>query len=98
MCSLEHMPFIFQIQPVSIERGFTLSCEGILDEPVLYTRFIDAVIHAAQLGRELDGEIHIFSPAGRVAEVLPLPHHHPSSASFSQPQPQHQPNLHPACV
>lgn len=89
------MPLLFQIRPVSIQRGFTLCCEGILDEPVHHERFIDAIIHAAQLGRELDGEIHVFSPAGRVVEVLQLPSYAPAQISRT-PQPQQQLEL--ACV
>ena len=67
------MPFIFQIRPVSLEKGFDLSCEGLLEHEVRKPRLIEAVDHAVQLGRDLDGEIQIFDVAGRVAEVLPLP-------------------------
>ncbi len=67
------MSFIFQIRPVSLEKGFDLSCEGLLKEDVREPRLIDAVVHAVQLGRELDGEIQIFDVEGCVAEVLPLP-------------------------
>jgi hypothetical protein len=72
-CSYEHMSFIFQIRPVSLEKGFDLSCEGLLRDEVREPRLIDAIVHAVRLGRELDGEIQIFDVEGHVAEVLPLP-------------------------
>lgn len=67
------MSFIFQIRPVSLEKGFDLSCEGLLRDEVREPRLVDAIVHAVRLGRELDGEIQIFDVEGHVAEVLPLP-------------------------
>jgi len=67
------MPFAFQIRPISIERGFYLSCAGILPDEVRHPRLIDAIVQAAQLGRDLDGEIQIFDSQGLLAETLPLP-------------------------
>lgn len=67
------MSFIFQIRPVSVEKGFDLSCEGLLKDELRESRLIDAIVHAGRLGRELDGEIQIFDVEGHVAEVLPLP-------------------------
>ena len=67
------MSFIFQIRPVSLEKGFDLSCEGLLRDEVREPRLIDAIVHAVRLARELDGEIQIFDVEGHVAEVLPLP-------------------------
>ncbi len=67
------MPFVFQIRPVSIETGFDLSCEGILEETSHHERFIDAIIRAAQLGRDMDAEIQLFDSNGRPVETLQLP-------------------------
>lgn len=66
------MPFIFQIRPLSLERGFLLSCEGVLEGELRFRRLADAIVHAAQMGRDLEGEIHIYDTSGRVAEALPL--------------------------
>src|SRR5687767_9656759 len=67
------MSFIFRIQPISLEKGFTLSCDGVLRDDLRHRRLIDAVVQAVQLGRHLDGEIRIFDAEGRVADILPLP-------------------------
>ena len=66
------MSFIFLIRPVSVEKGFDLSCEGVLRDDVRYRRLIDALGHALELGRNLDGEIRIFDVEGSVADVFPL--------------------------
>ena len=67
------MPFIFRIRPVSLEKGFTLTCDGILQDELFHQRLVDAVVQAVQLGRHLDGEIQIFDVEGRLADTLPLP-------------------------
>jgi hypothetical protein len=80
------MPFAFQIRPISIEQGFYLSCEGIMRDQVRHPRLIDAIVHAAQLGRDLDGEIQIFDAQGFLAESLPLPSSAlPGAVSKNQP-------------
>ena len=72
MCTHEHMPFTFQIRPVSLEKGFELSCEGILAQPVRHRPLLNAIVHAAQLGRDLNGEIRIYDRKGRLVDTLPL--------------------------
>lgn len=72
------MPFVFQIRPVTPDEGFDLSCQGIFAGEVRHPRLIDAIVQAAQLGRDLDGEIHIYDSDGRVTEVLPLPSRSPA--------------------
>jgi hypothetical protein len=72
------MPFVFQIRPVTPDEGFDLSCQGIFASEVRHRRLIDAVVQAAQLGRDLNGEIHIYDCDGRVTEVLPLPSRAPA--------------------
>jgi len=67
------MPFTFEIRPISLEEGFHLRCEGVLGQDTRHSRLIDAIVQAAQLGRDLDGEIRIYDSLGLIAEVLPLP-------------------------
>jgi hypothetical protein len=67
------MPFAFEIRPISLEEGFHLRCEEVLGQDARHSRLIDAIVHAAQLGRDRNGEIRIFDSSGRIAEVLPLP-------------------------
>jgi hypothetical protein len=67
------MPRTFEIRPLGIGLGFSISCEGDLHEDARRLRLIDAIVHAVQLGRDLEGEIQIFDAAGKLAEVLPLP-------------------------
>jgi len=58
----------------SLSRGHQRSPGGgVLEEDARRLRLIDAIVHAVQLGRDLEGEIHIFDVSGRIAEVLPLP-------------------------
>lgn len=64
--------FIFRIRPLSMEEGFELACEGVLPSPVCLGRLYDAVIYALHLGRDLDGELHLFDTSGRLAERYPL--------------------------
>ena len=64
--------FVFLIRPLSVDRGFELDCEGIIEEPLRVHRLIEAVIAAAQMGQGLDAEIQILNPEGEVAEVLQL--------------------------
>lgn len=78
------MPFTFQIRPFSIEEGFSLSCEGILAEPLHQRKLINAIIEAVVIGRDLPGEIQIFDCSGTVVETLPLP----ASATVRSKEPQ----------
>jgi hypothetical protein len=64
--------FVFLIRPLSVERGFELDCEGVIEEPLQVHRLIEAVIAAAQIGQGLDAEIQILDSQGEVAEVLQL--------------------------
>ncbi len=82
MCSFAHIvksKFIFKIHPRGIEQGFELSCEGILPQPLQVKRLYDAVIYALHLGRELEGELHLFDSNGRLAEIYPLHPEFPKS-------------------
>ena len=72
---MNSMSFVFQVRPVSLREGTALTCEGVLRDPVHHRRVIDAIIHAAQLGQQLEAEIHLFDADGKVVEVLPVPHH-----------------------
>ena len=67
------MPSTFEIRPLGVAEGFRISCKGVLDQDARRPRLIDAIVHAVQLGRDLEGEIQIFDAAGKLAEVLPLP-------------------------
>ncbi len=73
--------FVFQIHPCGIEEGFELSCEGILPQPLPVQRLYDAVIYALHLGRDLEGELHLFDSSGRLAEIYPLHPELPNSIS-----------------
>lgn len=75
------MSFAFQIRPLSLARGFELTCDGILPDAQNHPRLIEAIVQAAQLGRDLDGEIQIFDATGHLIEALPL--------HLSNPQPVH---------
>lgn len=67
------MPFYFHIRPIGeIEQGYELSCDGIFPKRVLHERFIEAVIHAVQVGHCLPGEIQVHGCDGDVIETLPL--------------------------
>jgi hypothetical protein len=66
------MSFKFLIQPIGLDAGFELSCEGILPDAIHHQRLIDAVIHAVQIGYHLDGQIHVFDSEGQLAEILPI--------------------------
>ncbi|RYD75690.1 MAG: hypothetical protein EOP84_17910 [Verrucomicrobiaceae bacterium] len=66
------MSFAFQIRPLSLMRGFQLTCDGILPDAQNYPRLFEAIVQAAQLGRDLDGEIQIFDTTGHLIEALPL--------------------------
>jgi hypothetical protein len=73
--------FIFRIHPRGIEEGFELTCEGVLPRALQVERLYDAVIYALHLGRDLDGELHLYDSSGRLAEMYPL---HPE---FPKPLP-----------
>ena len=70
--------FTFEIRPLSIERGFALDCDGIIDRPLHVNRLFEAVVASAQIGQGLDAEIRIFDVDGQVAEVLELAHEAPA--------------------
>jgi hypothetical protein len=63
----------FQIRPVSVERGFVLSCEDVIETGIPHRRLIDAIVRAVQLGRDYTGQIQILDSEGKIADVLPLP-------------------------
>ena len=65
-------PFIFRIHPLGIEEGFELSCEGVLPQALQVKRLYDAVIYALHIGRDLEGELHLFDSFGRLSETYPL--------------------------
>lgn len=67
------MPFTFEIRPLGLDEGFSISCSGVLIEDARRLRLIDAIVHAVQLARDLDREIQIYDASGKLAEVLPLP-------------------------
>jgi len=64
--------FTFLIRPLSVDKGFELDCEGVMEEPLRVQRLIEAVIAAAQMGQGLDAEIQILNVEGEIAEVLEL--------------------------
>jgi hypothetical protein len=67
------MSFHFQIRPLGqAEEGFELSCEGIFADSVHHPRLVQAIIHAAQIGSHLPGDIQVYDCTGVIAEVLPL--------------------------
>ena len=74
--------FVFLIRPLSLDKGFELDCEGIIEEPLHLNRLIEAIIAAAQMGQGLDAEIQILNVEGEVAEVLQL--HGSCKAEFLQ--------------
>ena len=63
-------PFVFLIRPLSIEKGFELECEGIIQEPLRVRRLIEAVIAAVQIGQGLEAEVQILNTEGQIVEVL----------------------------
>jgi hypothetical protein len=63
-------PFVFLIRPLSIEKGFELECEGVIEEPLRVRRLIEAVIAAAQIGQGLDAEVQILNTEGQTVETL----------------------------
>ena len=63
-------PFVFLIRPLSIEKGFELECEGIIQEPLRVRRLIEAVIAAVQIGQGLEAEVQILNTEGQTVEVL----------------------------
>jgi hypothetical protein len=63
-------PFVFLIRPLSLEKGFELECEGIIQEPLRVRRLIEAVIAAVQIGQGLHAEVQILDTEGQTVEVL----------------------------
>lgn len=66
------MGYSFQIRPSNSERGYELSCEGVLPRSVHCDELIHALLEAAQRGRNLGGDIEIYDGRGKLMEVLPL--------------------------
>lgn len=64
--------FIFQIHPLTMDEGFELMCEGIMEKPLLVERLFEAVVLATQLGQDLNFEIQIFDVEGQKAEIIEL--------------------------
>ena len=67
-----HAPFVFQIRPLTVEKGFELECEGIVPEPLRVHRLIEAIIASAQICQGLNAEIQIFNRPGEITEVMKL--------------------------
>ena len=67
------MPFTFEIRPLNIETGYSLSCTGVIVENVHRRKLISAVAEAVALGRGLTGEIRIYDCDGLPVEIVPLP-------------------------
>lgn len=63
---------VFLIRPLSLESGFELSGEGVMDAPLRVERLFEAVVIATQMGQGLDFVIQILDVAGEVAELLEL--------------------------
>jgi len=64
--------FAFLIRPLSVERGFELECEGVMDAPMQFRRLIEAILAAGQIGQGLEAEVQIFNTEGEAIEVLEL--------------------------
>lgn len=64
--------FVFQIRTLSIEEGFELSCEGVLEHPVRPVRLIEAIICATQMAKDLRARIEIFDSCGVLVETIDL--------------------------
>ena len=67
-----YSPFAFFIRPLSLEKGFTLECEGVLEEPLRFCRLFEAVLAAGQIGQGLEAEVKIFNTEGEIAETLEM--------------------------
>jgi len=67
-----HAPFAFQIRPISLEEGFEVECEGIIDQPFRCQRLYEAIITAAHVSHDLDAEVEIYDSSGVLVETLPL--------------------------
>jgi hypothetical protein len=63
----------FKIRPGSVEPGFVLSCEDVIETGIPHRRLIDAIVQAVQLSRDCTGNIQILDREGKIADVLPLP-------------------------
>ncbi len=64
--------FVFEIRAISIEVGYELFCEGIMETPLRVERLFEAVVLAATLGESVNFEIRILDVDGREAEVIAL--------------------------
>jgi hypothetical protein len=67
-----HPSFAFFIRPLSLEKGFILECEGVIEEPLRFCRLFEAVLAAGQIGQGLQAEVKIFNTEGEVAETLEM--------------------------
>lgn len=66
------MGYSFQIRPSEAEKGYELSCDGVLPRSVHCDQLLHALMEAAQRGRNLPGDIQIYDGRGKLMEVLPL--------------------------
>jgi hypothetical protein len=64
--------FVFQIHPLTLDEGFEVACEGIMEKPITVERLFEAVVLASTLGQHLNFEIQIFDFEGRKSEVIEL--------------------------
>jgi hypothetical protein len=71
--------FVFQIRALSIEEGFELNCDAIMDQPIRVERLFEAVVLATQLGQDSSIEIQILDVGGATAEVIALSKPRPAS-------------------
>jgi hypothetical protein len=64
--------FVFQIHPLTLDEGFEVACEGIMEKPITVECLFEAVVLATTLGQHLSCEIQIFDVEGQKAEVIEL--------------------------
>ncbi|MEA3210761.1 MAG: hypothetical protein QOE70_3818 [Chthoniobacter sp.] len=62
--------FDFQIRPLSLEEGFEVVCDGIVEHPNRVKRLFRAVVLATQLGKHLNFQIQILDVDGQKAGVI----------------------------
>jgi len=64
--------FVFRIRPLSLEKGFELTCDGVMPRPEHHERLYDAVIRSFHIGLDLDAEVRILDCDGQLADTIPL--------------------------
>jgi len=64
--------FAFQIRPISLEEGFEVECEGVINRPLRCRRLSEAIIAAAHVSHHLDAQVEIYDGSGALLETLPL--------------------------